>query len=63
MGWVKNLPDGSVELVIEGEKQEVTEFIEEITEESTLAHHIKNHTQEDIPTLENCQGFTITKNA
>ena len=63
MGWVKNLADGSVELVLEGEDQEVQEFIEEITEESTLSHHIKNFTKEDIAPLENCAGFTITKNA
>lgn len=61
VGWVKNLADGSVELVIEGENQEVQEFIEEITQESTLSHHIKNFTQENIPPLENCNGFTITK--
>ncbi|MEZ7955803.1 MAG: acylphosphatase [Rubritalea sp.] len=63
MGWVNNLPDGSVELVLEGEDQEVLEFIEEITEESTLSHHIKNFTQEDIAPLKNCVGFRITKNA
>lgn len=61
IGWVKNLTDGSIELVLEGEDQEVTEFIEEITEESPLAHHIKNVTQENIPRLENILGFTITK--
>ncbi len=63
MGWVSNLPDGTVELVLEGEDQEVLEFIEEITEESTLSHHIKNFTQEDIAPLINCVGFKITKNA
>jgi len=61
MGWVKNLPDGNVELVLKGEDDEVHEFIEEITEESTLAHHIKHFTEEEIPTLENCIGFTISK--
>ncbi len=61
IGWVKNLADGSVELVIEGEDEEVTEFIAEITEESNLSHHIKNVIQEDIPALENVIGFTITK--
>lgn len=61
IGWVKNLPTGAVELVIEGDEREVTEFIEEITQESTLSHHIKNFTEEIIPPLENCIGFTITK--
>ncbi|MGJ8657505.1 MAG: acylphosphatase [Akkermansiaceae bacterium] len=63
IGWIKNLVDGSVELVIEGEDQEVKEFIEEITEESTLSHHIKNIIQEDIAPLENINGFIITKNS
>ena len=63
IGWVKNLPDDTVELVIEGETQEVTEFIDELTVESTLAHHIKNFSSEDIPPLENVTGFIITKNS
>lgn len=61
IGWVKNLEDNTIELVIEGEQLEVEEFILEITEESTLSHHIKNFTQESIPILENTVGFTITK--
>jgi acylphosphatase len=61
IGWVKNLADGSVELVIEGETQEVNDFIEEITQESTLSHHIKNVIEEIILPLENCIGFTISK--
>ncbi len=63
IGWVKNLADGSVELVIEGDDQEVAEFIEEITEESTLSHHIKNVIEEMIPPLQNCSGFSITKHS
>lgn len=63
IGWIKNLADGSVELVIEGETLEVQEFIEEITEESTLSHHIKNIIQEDISPLKDVTGFTITKNS
>jgi len=26
-GWVRNLPDGSVEIVVEGEKEKIEEFI------------------------------------
>jgi len=63
IGWVNNLPDGTVELVLEGENAEVDEFIEELSVESTLSHHIKNYTQENISPLENCIGFTITKNS
>lgn len=60
-GWVKNLPDGSVELQVTGEKDEVESFIREIAEESNVAHHIKNVTAVEIPLLENCTGFRIEK--
>jgi acylphosphatase len=60
-GWVKNLPDGSVELQVMGEPGEVADFIREITEESTVAHHIKIYRTEKIPLLEGCTGFSITR--
>jgi acylphosphatase len=60
-GWVKNLPDGSVELQVMGEKAEVESYIQEIAEESTVAHHIKNLIEEKIPLLENCKGFKIER--
>lgn len=58
-GWVKNLPDGSVELQVMGESAEVESFIKEIAEESPVAHHIKNLTTVKIPLLEKCSGFRI----
>lgn len=60
-GWVKNLPDGSVELQVMGEADEVESFIVEIVEESNVAHHIKNHTVEKVPLLEDCTGFRIER--
>ncbi len=60
-GSVKNLADGTVELLVMGEKAEVDSFIQEIAEESTVAHHIKNKITEKIPLLENCTGFTIQR--
>ena len=60
-GWVKNLPEGSVELQVMGEVDEVESFIREIAEESTVAHHIKNLTTEKIPLLENGSGFRIDR--
>lgn len=59
-GWIKNLPEGTVEMQLMGEEEEVEEFIQEITEESTMAHHIKNMYSEEIPPLENVKGFTIS---
>jgi len=29
-GWVKNLPDGSVEIIVEGEEKKLDQFIEEL---------------------------------
>lgn len=60
-GWVKNLPDGSVELQVMGERDEVESFIKEIAEESPVAHHIRNLTSVKIPLLENCAGFKIER--
>ena len=60
-GWVKNLPDGSVELQVMGETDEVESFIKEIAEESNVAHHIKNLTAVKIALLENCNGFRIER--
>ena len=59
-GWVKNLSEGTVEMQIMGEEEEVDDFIKEIVEESTLAHHIQNVQIESIPLLENVKGFTIS---
>ena len=58
-GWVKNLTDGSVELQVMGESEEVEAFVQEITEESDVAHHIKNVTVCKQPLLEGCTGFRI----
>ncbi len=60
-GWVKNLPDGSVELQVMGEADEVESFIKEIAEESNVAHHIKSLTAVKIPLLENWSGFRIER--
>lgn len=60
-GWVKNLPDGTVELHVMGEADEANAFIREIVEESSVANHIRNHDVTTIPLLENCKGFHIER--
>ncbi len=60
-GWVKNLADGSVELQVMGDQAEVDSFIQEIAQESTLAHHIQNYTVIQIPLLGNISGFQIER--
>ncbi len=60
-GGVKNLADGSVELEVMGEAEEVTDFINEIAVESAVASGIKNHYVEEIPLLEQGIGFRIVK--
>ena len=37
-GYVKNLPDGGVELVAEGEEEEIKQFLERLQE--TMSQHI-----------------------
>lgn len=59
VGWVKNLSDGNVELQIVGEDDEVTEYINEIVEESELASLIKEHTVWEIDPLTEARGFLI----
>ena len=60
VGTVKNLPEGTVELDIMGEEEELEEFLQEIVEESTMAHYIKEIHTHEIPELENVKGFIIS---
>lgn len=60
-GWVKNLPEGSVELQVMGEAEEVEAFIREILLESPVAHHIRHHHTEVIPPMDGCVGFRIER--
>ena len=59
VGSVRNQEDGTVELEVMGDAEEVNEFITEIVEESELAGLIKEHRVWDIDELVNCRGFTI----
>ncbi len=60
VGTIKNLPEGTVELNMMGEEEEIEEFLKEIIEESTMAHYIKDVHISGIPPLEGAKGFTIS---
>ncbi len=52
LGWVKNLPDGRVELVCEGAKEKIEELMSRI-QKSMLGKHIKKADLSwEIPTSE-----------
>ncbi len=60
VGTVRNLPEGTVELEVMGEADEVEDFIKELAEESSLAHNIKGMHVTNIPPLDGVKGFTIS---
>ncbi|KAB2638912.1 MAG: acylphosphatase [Verrucomicrobia bacterium] len=57
-GWVKNLPDGGVELFASGEDSEVEDFLQSIRE-SHLAGHIDRETILPAPREPELRGFRI----
>ena len=61
LGTVRNLSDGTVELVISGEKDEVAEFLRDLREDSAVAHHIRGVAEEEIAPLPDLKGFAIVK--
>ncbi|MBL50109.1 MAG: acylphosphatase [Roseibacillus sp.] len=61
VGSVKNLADGTVEMEIMGEEDELREYLGEITNESPVAHFIKEVHTEKIQLLEQANGFRIVR--
>lgn len=60
-GWVKNLIDGTVEMQVSGERDEVEAFIKEVASESPLSHYISGMHVQNIAPLEGVKGFTIER--
>ncbi len=59
-GWVRNLPDGRVELlVISHDPAELEAFLIELQENSSLANHIKETETRKITPPEGVKGFSI----
>ena len=60
VGWVRNLPDGRVELQASGESDEVEAFLKGV-HESELQSHIRKSDVHPIPPLAGVRGFEIAR--
>jgi acylphosphatase len=58
-GWVRNLSDGRVELLAEGDPGEVARFLARLTE--VLSDHIHSADQSDEPATGEFSDFSIAR--
>lgn len=58
VGWVRNLPDGRVELQVTGEAEEVNAFLQGIRQ-SELGSLIKEESENALATPPDAHGFQI----
>jgi len=56
-GWVKNLPDGRVELLIQGEEKVIEDFLRDLNEE--FKGYIMDTQIENVSIDESLKGFHI----
>jgi acylphosphatase len=60
VGWVANLPDGRVQLEVQGTTEEVEQFLEAILQ-SYLRSHIHRQSIQVIDPVESLRGFEIRR--
>lgn len=59
-GWVKNLPDGRVEMLVASrDPEELEAFLTELQENSEVAHGIKETETRVVPAPPGLSGFSI----
>jgi acylphosphatase len=56
-GWVRNLPDGRVEMLVDGDEDAIQGFIAAVR--ARMAHHIDKLTVEEHAVSEPLEGFHI----
>ena len=61
VGFAKNLADGTVQLVLQGDPEEIEDYVNDLVEESALSHHIKGHMITSIDLDPALSGFQIVK--